>query len=103
MSVRITSDPAFVDPAYEFSEQLNRALATRPVIEQAKGVIVGATHCTADEAFTQLVAASQNHNVKLSALAGAVVALASGERAGDPRSRAADAVVRACWGDLSTD
>jgi len=87
----------------DFAMQLERALATRPVIEQAKGVIVGATHCTADEAFTQLVSASQNSNIKLSVLASYIVSMASRRVDHDAQSQAVDAVVRSCWGDLSAD
>ena len=87
----------------DFAKQLERALATRPVIEQAKGVLVGATHCTADEAFTQLVSASQNSNIKLSLLAASIVSMASGRGVHNAQSRAVDAVIRSRWGDLSTD
>lgn len=87
----------------DFATHLDRALATRPVIEQAKGVIVGATHCTSDEALTQLVSASQNSNIKLSVLAAYIVSMAGRRGEHDARSQAVDAVVRSRWGDLSAD
>ena len=38
---------------------------SRAVIEQAKGKLMAAEGCTADEAFATLVRASQRENVKL--------------------------------------
>ncbi len=46
-------------------EHLNAAMEHRSVIEQAKGVIMSTTRCSADAAFAVLVAASQRENVKL--------------------------------------
>lgn len=46
-------------------EQLEHAMATRAVIEQAKGVLMAVHSCTADEAFAMLVRRSQHENVKL--------------------------------------
>lgn len=44
---------------------LERALHSRPEIDQAKGALMAVHGCTADEAFQQLVRGSQDHNVKL--------------------------------------
>jgi len=44
------------------------------LIEQAKGVIMSTTHCSADAAFAVLVAASQRENVKLHAIAARIAA-----------------------------
>ena len=44
---------------------LNAAREHAGIIEQAKGVIMSTTHCSADAAFAVLVAASQRENVKL--------------------------------------
>lgn len=46
-------------------EQLERALVSRAVIDQAKGVLMAVHRCTADEAFRMLVDRSQYENVKL--------------------------------------
>lgn len=46
-------------------EQLEQAMVTRAVIEQAKGVLMAVHSCTADEAFSMLVKQSQKENVKL--------------------------------------
>jgi GAF domain-containing protein len=44
---------------------LEQALASRAVIDQAKGVLMAVHSCTADEAFRMLVERSQRDNVKL--------------------------------------
>jgi AmiR/NasT family two-component response regulator len=53
----------------EFSKDLQAALKTRPVIEQAKGVLIGLRGSTPDQAFAELQLVSQTHNLKLNALA----------------------------------
>jgi GAF domain-containing protein len=55
--------------AHQLSTQLGEAMAYRAVIEQAKGILMGARHCSADEAFQILATASQRENVKLRAIA----------------------------------
>jgi transcriptional regulator with GAF, ATPase, and Fis domain len=55
------------------ADQLTEALRSRAVIEQAKGILMGARHCNADEAFTILVKLSQDTHVKLHAVAQTVV------------------------------
>jgi GAF domain-containing protein len=52
---------------------LREAMAHRAVIEQAKGVLMGAQGCDADAAFALLVRASQRENVKLREVAKRVV------------------------------
>ncbi|MFS8103113.1 GAF and ANTAR domain-containing protein [Lentzea alba] len=49
----------------EHIEHMERALVSRAVIDQAKGVLMAAHQCTADEAFRMLVERSQQENVKL--------------------------------------
>ncbi len=55
------------------AEQLQTAMQSRAVIEQAKGILMGRQRCTADEAFAQLVALSQRSNRKLRDVAQALV------------------------------
>ncbi len=62
----------------DFQRHLERALCSRPVIEQAKGVLAALRAATPEQAFAELAHASQNHNVKLNVLAGALVAAAGG-------------------------
>ncbi|KOV77258.1 hypothetical protein ADL03_41840 [Nocardia sp. NRRL S-836] len=46
-------------------DSLEKALASRAVIDQAKGVLMAVHSCTADEAFMMLVQRSQHENIKL--------------------------------------
>jgi GAF domain-containing protein len=52
---------------------LRRAIESRAVIEQAKGMIMARDKCTADEAFAMLTRISQQQNVKLRDLAQLIV------------------------------
>jgi GAF domain-containing protein len=54
--------------------QLREALASRAVIDQAVGIIMGQQRCGQDKAFAALRAASQNRNVKLRDVARELVA-----------------------------
>lgn len=47
------------------AEHLERALESRGVIDQAKGILMAERRCTADEAFDALVEISQHSNRKL--------------------------------------
>ncbi|AKZ60613.1 putative transcription antitermination regulator [Streptomyces ambofaciens ATCC 23877] len=49
----------------EFADQLQTAMQSRSVIDQALGVVMGQNRCTAQEAFTILRSASQHRNIKL--------------------------------------
>jgi GAF domain-containing protein len=60
--------------ALELSRNLQAAMAHRAEIEQAKGVIIGATGATADEAFDVLVKQSQHENRKVRDIATELVA-----------------------------
>jgi hypothetical protein len=54
-------------------ESLRNQLASQPVIEQAKGIIMANSHCDQDQAFDFLRRASQRTNVKLRDVAHQVV------------------------------
>jgi GAF domain-containing protein len=58
------------------ARQLQTAMASRAVIEQAKGIVMGSRRCTADEAFEILTKISQDSNRKLRDVATALVAQA---------------------------
>jgi GAF domain-containing protein len=60
--------------ALELSRNLQAAMAHRAEIEQAKGVIIGTTGATADEAFDVLVKQSQHENRKVRDIAAELVA-----------------------------
>lgn len=63
--------------ARQLSARLSDAMSFRAVIEQAKGVLIAAQGCTADEAFDLLVKASQRENIKLREIASRIVGRAS--------------------------
>ena len=73
LGVAAANAMAYVE-AYELSLQLQEAMKSRAVIEQAKGILMAAQGCDADEAFQILVRASQNQNRKLRAIASEIVA-----------------------------
>jgi GAF domain-containing protein len=60
--------------------QMQEALASRAVIEQAKGIVMGSRRCTPDEAFGVLRTLSQVSNTKLRVVVQALV-----DTAVDPR------------------
>ncbi|MCL6667272.1 MULTISPECIES: ANTAR domain-containing protein [Streptomyces] len=55
-------------------EQLKQAMASRPVIDQARGVLMAVHACTSEQAWEILREASQRSNIKLRAVAAAVTA-----------------------------
>jgi transcriptional regulator with GAF, ATPase, and Fis domain len=59
--------------ARRLAGQLQAALTSRAVIDQARGIVMSRTGCDADEAFERLRALSQAENRKLSAVAQALV------------------------------
>jgi AmiR/NasT family two-component response regulator len=62
------------EATFERSVQLQRALESRIVIEQAKGVLAERFALDVDEAFHVLRRAARSHRMKLHELAGRVVA-----------------------------
>jgi GAF domain-containing protein len=62
-----------LEGARELAAQLEQAMASRAVIEQAKGVLMGRHAIDETEAFEVLRHHSQNRNVKLRALAAEIV------------------------------
>lgn len=56
------------------ADQLQRALDSRVVIEQAKGTLAHQAGISVDEAFTRLRAYSRNHNLRIGRVAADVVA-----------------------------
>jgi GAF domain-containing protein len=60
--------------AQAVTEQLNHALNSRVVIEQAKGVLAERTGLDMDQSFAQLRNYARNHNLRLSDVAHALIA-----------------------------
>jgi hypothetical protein len=56
------------------NQQLGRALASRAVIDQARGMVMALAPCPSDRAWDLLVDVSQHCNIKLRDVAGALVA-----------------------------
>jgi AmiR/NasT family two-component response regulator len=63
----------------EVSEQLEQALSSRTVIDQAIGVIMGQQRCDAETAFALLRTHSQNNNLKLRDVAGDLITRLTGQ------------------------
>ncbi|MGX5188234.1 ANTAR domain-containing protein [Streptomyces avermitilis] len=59
--------------------QLGRALASRPVIDQARGMVMALAPCSSERAWDLLVDVSQRCNLKLRYVAAALVATTKGE------------------------
>jgi PAS domain S-box-containing protein len=72
-------------------EQLREALTSRATIEQAKGILMLRSRCSAEEAFAMLSQSSQERNIKLRDVATELVAIAtrSGTRVGVSNGHAA--------------
>jgi GAF domain-containing protein len=65
------------------TEQLRTALESRPIIDQAKGIIMVLHGFDADQAFASLVEQSQRHNIKLRDVAERMVTEALAARRDD--------------------
>ena len=72
LAMRLASHAALV-------KQLRSSLTSRTVIDQALGIIMAKEQCNQARAFAILRSASQNSNVKLRDIAGAVVTSITGE------------------------
>ncbi|MFB7325294.1 ANTAR domain-containing response regulator [Streptomyces sp. NPDC056190] len=66
-------------------EQLRRAISSRPVIDQARGVLMATHACTAEQARDALREASQRSNTKLRAVAATITAGARDDGPDTPR------------------
>lgn len=72
----------------EFAEQLQTAMRSRSVIDQALGVVMGQRRCTAQEAFAILRSASQHRNVKLRDVCAELITNLTGQPPDIPELRA---------------
>jgi GAF domain-containing protein len=71
-AVAVANAALFANTA-DLARNLQIAMASRAVIEQAKGILMAQRRCSADEAFELLRAASQRQNVKLRVLCQSIV------------------------------
>jgi AmiR/NasT family two-component response regulator len=70
------------------NEQLSRALASRAVIDQARGMVMALAPCSGERAWGLLVDVSQHCNVKLRDVAAALVATTEDEALPDAMQQA---------------
>jgi AmiR/NasT family two-component response regulator len=69
------------------NEQLGHALASRAVIDQARGMVMALAPCPSDRAWDLLVDVSQHCNIKLRDVAAALVATTKDEALPEPIQR----------------
>jgi AmiR/NasT family two-component response regulator len=62
-----------LDECHDEVADLRAALETRPVIDQAKGMLIAEHGCSPDEAFKMISTASQRNNRKVRDIAEAMV------------------------------
>ncbi|MFD7859396.1 ANTAR domain-containing protein [Streptomyces microflavus] len=70
--------PGCEDDLRERVRQLEQAVVSHAVIDQASGMLMAWTRCSPQEAWAKLVRVSQHANVKVRLVAEAVVAAAEG-------------------------
>lgn len=89
LAAHITAALSFAESAHGHrlrAENLARAMRSRDVIEQAKGMIMAQQKCSAEAAFQLLRKLSMDENIKLQDLAVSVVSSASGQPVRLPES-----------------
>jgi ANTAR domain len=69
------------------ASQLKDAVVARSVVDQAKGILMHAIGCDADDALRRLRSESQRRHIKVTEVAGEVVAAYGGGEPRKPRSR----------------
>jgi len=72
------------------------------ILDTAKGILIGVRRCTSEQAFQELIGASQRHRMPVFAMAWALVHLANGGEASAHTSVDADSAARYEWGPLFT-
>lgn len=68
------SNSRHFDDVHRTAVQLQQAVEARAVVDQAKGILMHALGCDADDAFAELRRISQTRHVKLTAIAQRIVA-----------------------------
>jgi AmiR/NasT family two-component response regulator len=67
------ANAALYENTAQFAEQMQQALKSRAVIDQAKGILMRDNRVSADEAFAMLTQASNRSNRKLREIAQSIV------------------------------
>ena len=78
-AIVLANSQAYWD-AHQLGQDMAEAMKSRATIEQAKGILMGAQRCGADEAYQMLVRASQRENRKLREMAAEIVARTTNPR-----------------------
>ncbi|HZA05504.1 MAG TPA: ANTAR domain-containing protein [Propionibacteriaceae bacterium] len=78
----VVANAAQYDSAAELAAQMQQALSSRAVIEQAKGILMAHHGCSSEVAFRRLTRISQHSNRKLRDVAADLVATVSNGRGG---------------------
>jgi AmiR/NasT family two-component response regulator len=66
------------------NRQLGRAMESRAVIDQARGMVMALAPCSSEKAWDLLVGVSQHCNIKLRDVAAALVATTKGRTLPEP-------------------
>ena len=74
-----------LDECQEEVDDLRKAMVSRPVIDQAKGVLIARHGCTPDEAFEMLTDASQRANIKVREIAARIISTTQDAASGPSR------------------
>ena len=88
------SDAAELDRLRSELAQLREAMASRPVIDQARGMVMALNTCPPHTAWRILLEVSQHTNIKLRSVAAQLVATTYGELLPDDVGRALGAAMR---------
>jgi GAF domain-containing protein len=75
-AILLANSQAYWD-AHQLGQDLAEAMSARATVEQAKGIVIGARRCSADEAFEMLVRVSQRTNRSLHHVAEELVSKAA--------------------------
>jgi hypothetical protein len=78
-------------------------LQGRRALDLAQGILIGLRRCTTEAAFDELVTVAHRHGVSVSAVASALMMLATRTAAEADSDRDALVVARLAWGDLVDD
>lgn len=95
LAATLIRDHREVEDLRTLSGQLNEALTSRAVIDQAKGVLMALHGCDPDAAFRQLALLSQKRNVKVRVIAEEIVHQVQASRRPAPRTAATAAAASA--------
>ena len=74
-----------------------------PILDTAKGILIGLRRCPSESAFHELISAAQRHKMPVFAMAWALVHLANGGDRSVQTCSDAESAARDEWGQLFAD